>query len=146
MTKLRLALCIRAKCFISLQFLQKGIDMTPLRVLVNVDQMKVKVSNFLYEIGYNFVERLLEEIIKGLVEASDVLVTCDVFDPNNEKRKSCKEQFSVIANHYRNKISDQHNRDTTHSANLISKNYQQARIQYFVPEFNETFEELKTMC
>ena len=31
------------------------------RVLVNVDEIKVNVNNFLYEIGYNFVERLLEE-------------------------------------------------------------------------------------
>ena len=27
------------------------------RVLVNVDKIKVKVNNYLYEIGYNFVER-----------------------------------------------------------------------------------------
>ena len=44
------------------------------RVLVNVDEIKVKVNNFLYEIGYNFVERLLEKVNKALEEASDVLI------------------------------------------------------------------------
>ena len=55
------------------------------RVLVNVDEIKVKVSNFLYEIGYNFVERLLEEVNKALEEATDVLITYDVFSPNNDQ-------------------------------------------------------------
>ena len=55
------------------------------RVLVNVDEIKVKVSNFLHEIGYNFVERLLEEVNKALEEATDVLITYDVFNPNNDQ-------------------------------------------------------------
>ena len=35
-------------------------------VLVNVDEIKVKLNNFLQEIGYDFVERLLEEVNKAL--------------------------------------------------------------------------------
>ena len=55
----------------------------------------------------------------------------------------CKEQFSVLANHYRNEIFDEYNGDTVHTNCLISKNDQQAEVQYFVTEFNETFEKLK---
>ena len=76
-------------------------------VLVNVDEIKVKVNNFLYEIGYNFVERLLEEVNKALEEASDVLVAYDVFNSDNDQRESmlyCEEQFSVLSNHYENEI------------------------------------------
>ena len=76
-------------------------------VLVNVDEIKVKVNNFLYEIGYNFVERLLEEVNKALEEASDVLVAYDVFNSDNDQRESmlyCEEQFSVLSNHYGNEI------------------------------------------
>ena len=82
------------------------------RVLVKV---KVKVNNFLYEIGYNSVERLLEEVSKALEEASDVLIACDVFNPDIGQRKSmlyCEEQFSVLANHYGNEIFDEYNGDT----------------------------------
>ena len=56
--------------------------------LVIVGEIKVKVKNFLYEIGYNFDERLLEEVNKALKEASDVLVAYDVFNPDNDQRKS----------------------------------------------------------
>ena len=76
-------------------------------VLVNVNEIKVKVNNFLYEIGYNFVERLLEEVNKALEEASDVLVAYDVFNSDNDQRESmlyCEEQFSVLSNHYGNEI------------------------------------------
>ena len=69
-------------------------------VLVNVDEIKVKLNNFLQEIGYDFVERLLEEVNKALEEASDVLIAYDVFSPDNDQRKSllyCEEQFSVLA-------------------------------------------------
>ena len=117
------------------------------RVLVNIDEIKKKVNNFLYEIGYNFVERLLEEVNKALEEASDVLFPYDVFNSNNnDQRKSmlyCEEQFSVLANHYGNEIFDEYNGDTVHANCLISKNDQQAEVQYFVTEFNETFEKLK---
>ena len=85
------------------------------RVLVNFNEIKVKVNNFLYEIGYNSVERLLEEVSKALEEASDVLIAFDVFNPDNGQRKSmlyCEEQFSVLANHYGNEIFDKYNGDT----------------------------------
>ena len=62
------------------------------RVLLNVDEIKVKVNKFLYEIVYYFVERLPDEVNKTLKEASD-------------ERKSmlyCEKQFSVLANHYGN--------------------------------------------
>ena len=61
----------------------------PLRnsVLVNVDEIKVKVNNFLYEIGYNFVERLLEEVNKALEEASNVLIAYDVFNPDKDQSR-----------------------------------------------------------
>ena len=75
------------------------------RVLLNIDEFKVKVYNFLYEIVYDFIESLLEEVNKALEEASDVLIAYDVFNPDNDQRKSmlyCKKQFSVLANHYRN--------------------------------------------
>ena len=75
------------------------------RVLVNVGEIKVKVNNFLYEIGYNFVERLLEEVSKALEDASDFDIAYDVFNPNNDQRKSMlywEEQFLVPANHYGN--------------------------------------------
>ena len=113
------------------------------RVLVNVDEIKVKVDNFLYEIGYNFIESLLEEVNKALKEASDVLIAYDVFNPDNDQRKSmlyCNKQFSVVANHYGNEIFDEYDGDTVHANCLISKNDQQAEVQYFVTEFNETFE------
>ena len=116
------------------------------RVLVNFKEIKVKVNNFLYEIGYNFVERLLEEVNKALEEASDVLFPYDVFNSNNnDQRKSmlyCEEQFSVLANNYGNEIFDKYNADTVHANCLISKNDQQAEVQYFVTEFNKTFEKL----
>ena len=76
-------------------------------VLVNVNEIKVKVNNFLYEIGYNFVERLLEEVNKALEKTSDVLVAYDVFNSDNDQRESmlyCEEQFSVLSNHYGNEI------------------------------------------
>ena len=75
------------------------------RVLLNIDEIKVKVYNFLYEIVYDFIESLLEEVNKALEEASDVLIAYAVFNPDNDQRKSmlyCKKQFSVLANHYRN--------------------------------------------
>ena len=75
------------------------------RVLLNIDEIKVKVYNFLYEIVYDFIESLLEEVNKALEKASDVLIAYDVFNPDNDQRKSmlyCKKQFSVLANHYRN--------------------------------------------
>ena len=108
--------------------------------------IKVKVNNILYEIGYNFVERLLEEVNKALEEASDVLIAYDVFNPDNDQRKSMlysEEQISVLANHHGNEIFDECNGDTVHTNCLISKNDQQAEVQYFVTEFNETFEKLK---
>ena len=58
------------------------------RVLVNVDEIKVKVNNFLYEFGYNFVERLLEEVNKTLDEASNVLIAYIVLNPDNDQRKN----------------------------------------------------------
>ena len=75
------------------------------RVLLNIYEIKVNVCNFLYEIAYDFVERLLEEVNKALEEPRDVLIAYDVFNPDNDQRKSmlyCKKQFSVLANHYRN--------------------------------------------
>ena len=66
------------------------------RVLVNVNKIKVKANNLLYEIGYDFLQRLLEEVNKALEEASDVLIAYDVFSPNNDQRKSmsyCEEQL-----------------------------------------------------
>ena len=57
------------------------------RVLVNFNEIKAKVNNFLYEIGYYFVERLLEEVNKALEEVSDILITY-VFNPNSDQRKS----------------------------------------------------------
>ena len=75
------------------------------RVLLNVDEIKVKVNNFLYEIVYYFVERLPEEVNKTLKEASDVVIAYDAFNPDNDQRKSmlyCEKQFSVLANHYGN--------------------------------------------
>ena len=75
------------------------------RVLLNVDKIKVKVNNLLYEIVYKFVERLPEELNKAIEKASDVLIAYDVLNPNNDQRKSmlhCKKQFSVLANHYGN--------------------------------------------
>ena len=116
------------------------------RVLVNINEIKVKVNNFLYGIGYNFVERLLEEVNKALEEASDVLIDYEMFNPDNDQRKSmlyCKEQFSVLANHYGNEIFDEYNGDTVHANCLISKNDRQAEVQYFMTECNETFEKLK---
>ena len=101
------------------------------RVLVNVDEIKVKVNNFLYEIGYNFVERLLEEVNKALEEASNVLIAYDMFNPDKDQRKSmlyCEEQFSVLANHYGNDIFDEYNGDTVHANCLISKNDLQAKV------------------
>ena len=58
-----LVLSISIKLLNFLQFLGKEWNLhTPfVTALVNVDEIKVKVNNFLYEIGYNFVERLLEE-------------------------------------------------------------------------------------
>ena len=100
------------------------------RVLVNVDEIKKKVNNFLYEIGYNFVERLLEEVNKALEEASDVLIAYDVFNPDNDQRKSmlyCKEQFSVLANHYGNEC----NGDTVHANCLMSKKQSASRSPIF---------------
>ena len=100
------------------------------RVLVNVDEIKKKVNNFLYEIGYNFVERLLEEVNKALEEASDVLIAYDVFNPDNDQRKSmlyCKEQFSVLANHYGN----EYNGDTVHANCLMSKKRSASRSPIF---------------
>ena len=116
------------------------------RALVNFDEIKVKVNNFLYEIGYNSVERLLEEVNKALEEASDVLIAYDVFYPNIDQRKSmlyCEEQFSVLANHYGNEIFDEYSGDTVHVNCLISKNDQQPEVQYFLTEFSKTFEKLK---
>ena len=55
----------------------------------------------------------------------------------------CKEQFSVLANHYGNEIFDEYNGDTVHANCLISKNDRQAEVQYFMTECNETFEKLK---
>ena len=69
-------------------------------VFVSVNEIKVKLNNFLYEICYDFIERLLEEVNKALKQASDVLIVYDVFNPNNDQRKSmlyCEEQFSVLA-------------------------------------------------
>ena len=54
-----------------------------------------------------------------------------------------RRKFSVLANHYGNEIFDKYNGDTVHTNCLISKNDQQAEVQYFVAEFNQTFEELK---
>ena len=115
------------------------------RVSVNVDEIKVKVNNFLYEIGYNFVERLLEEVNKALEEASDFLIAYDAFNPDNEQRKPmlcCEEQFSVLANHYGNGIFDEYNGDTVHTNCLISKNNQELEVQYSVTEINDIFEKL----
>ena len=38
------------------------------RMLVNLDQTKVKVNNFFYEIGYKLVEIFLKEVNKALEE------------------------------------------------------------------------------
>ena len=54
-----------------------------------------------------------------------------------------KEQFSVLANHYGNEIFDKYNGGTVHTNCLISKDNQQAEVQYFATEFNETYEKLK---
>ena len=40
-------------------------------------------------------------------------------------------QFSVQANHYGNDIFHKYNGDTVHTNCLISKNDQQAEVQYF---------------
>ena len=90
---------------------------------------------------------MLEEVNKTVEEASHVLIAYDVLNLNKDQRKSmsyCEEQFSVLANHYGNEIFDEYNGDTVHANCLITKNYQQVEVQYFVTEFNETFEKLKT--
>ena len=74
--------------FISFKEILFSYRPLPNRVLVIVGEVKVKVNNFLYEIGYNFDERLLEEVNKALKEASNVLVAYDVFNPDNDQRKS----------------------------------------------------------
>ena len=115
-------------------------------MLVNIDEIKVKVNNFLYEIGYNFVERLIEEVNKALEEASNFLIAYDMFNPDNDQRKPmlyCEEQFSVLANHYGNGIFDEYNGDNVHTNCLISKNDQESEVQYFVTEFNDIFKKLK---
>ena len=116
------------------------------RVLFIVDETKIKVNNLLYEIVYDFVERLPEEVNKALEEASDVLIAYDVFNPENTQRKSMlywEEQFSVLANHNRNEIFDKHSGDTVRPNCLISRKDQQAEVQHFVTEFNKTFGKLK---
>ena len=108
--------------------------------MVNVSEIKVKINNFLYEIGYDFVERLVE-VNKALEEASNVLIAYDVFSWDNDQRKSMlyhKEQFSVLANHYGNEVFDKYNGETVQTNCLISKDNQQAEVQYFATEFNET--------
>ena len=107
--------------------------------------MKLKVNNCLHEISYNFVQRLLQQVNKAFEEACAVLIAYDVFNPDNDQRKLmiyCKEKFSVPVNHHGNKIFDRYNGDNVHPNCLISKNDQQ-ESQYFVTEFNETFEKLK---
>ena len=97
------------------------------RVLVHVNEIKVKVNNFLYEIGYNF----LEGVNKALEEASNVLIAYDVFSPDNDQRKSmsyCEGQFSVLGNHYGNEIFDECNGDTVYANCLVSKSEQQAKV------------------
>ena len=82
------------------------------RVFIKFDEIKVKVNNFLYEIVYNFVESLLEEVDKDLEDASNVLIVYGVFYRDNDQRKFmlyCEEQFSVLANHYGNEIFDEYN-------------------------------------
>ena len=70
----------------------------------------------------------LEEVNNALEEASDVLITYDVFNPDNDQRKLyCKEQFSVLANHYRNEVFDKCDGDTVHANCQISKNDQQGK-------------------
>ena len=84
----------------SLVYFQKGVEFLTIsaermelarplrnRVLVNANEIKVKVNNFLYEIDHDFVERILEEVNKALEEASDVLITYDVFSPDSDKKK-----------------------------------------------------------
>ena len=54
----------------------------------------------------------------------------------------CEEQFSVLINHYGNENFSKYNGETLCTC-LVSKNNHQAEVQYFVTEFNETFEKLK---
>ena len=78
-------------------------------VLVNIDEIKVKVNNFLYEIGYNFIKKFLEEVKKALEEASNVLIAY-VFHLDSDQRKSklyYEEQFSMLSNHHGNEIFKQ---------------------------------------
>ena len=91
-------------------------------VLVNVDEIKVKANNCLYEISYNSVQRLLQEVNKALKEACAVLTAYDLFNPDNDQRKFmmyCKEKFSVPVNHHGNKIFDRYNGNTVHANCLI---------------------------
>ena len=83
---------------------------------------------------------MLEEVNKAQEKVSNVLIVCDVFNPDNDQGKSmlyCEEQFLVLANHYGNDIFDEYNGDTVHANYLVSKKDQQAEVQYFVTEFNE---------
>ena len=71
-------------------------------------------------------------------KACDVLIAYDVFNPDNDQRKS----MYVVKNNF-DEIFDEHNGDTVHANCIISKNDQQAELQYFVTEFNEKSEKLK---
>ena len=84
------------------------------RVLVNFNEIKAKVNNFVYEIGYNFVN-------KALKEASNVLVAY-VYNPDKDQRKSmlcCEKKFSIPANHYGNEIFKECNGDNVHTNCLM---------------------------
>ena len=59
------------------------------RVLVNINEIKVKVNNFLYGIGYNFVERLLEEVNKLSRRLAMFLLTMKCSIPITIKENPC---------------------------------------------------------
>ena len=89
MMQLILVLSISIKLLNFLQFLRKEWNWhAPIRkkVLLNVDKIKVKVHNFLYEIVYDFVERLPN---KAIEEASDIRIAYDVLNPNNDQKNPC---------------------------------------------------------
>ena len=87
---------------------------------------------------------MVKDVNKALKEASDVLIAYDVFNPDNDQRKSmlyCEEQFSVLANHYGNFWRIQWRHCACKLLNIKKRSTSGSPI--FLTELNETFEKLE---
>ena len=96
------------------------------------------VNTFLNSIGYGFVDNLIEEIKKQMLDNNPMLLAFNVFMPSNSSSLHDRnEQLQILREHYGVALTDTLNRKSVDVAPLINVSEQELEASEFFIEFNK---------